>query len=188
MYVDLNSGLLKASESANPVLFIPSPNFNARPLNMPIDLLVIHAISLPPGMYTGNSVIDFFCNKLDISQHHYFQEIKDLKVSAHLFIKRDGQIIQFVPFLHRAWHAGNSSFRGREACNDFSIGIELEGTDYEKFTDTQYASLSSCTKALISAYPNLNFNNIVGHQDISPGRKSDPGPFFDWNRYRSSFG
>jgi len=187
MQVDLNSGLLIDSESANPVLFIPSPNFNERPPNTQIDLLVIHSISLPPGVYTGNGVIDFFCNKLIITEHAYYQEIKDLKVSAHLFIKRDGQIIQFVSFNNRAWHAGESYFNNRTNCNDFSIGIELEGTDVEAFTKNQYASLFLCTQAILKAYPVISpTHNIVGHQDISPDRKSDPGPFFDWKGYLAS--
>lgn len=189
MKVNPNTGLLTASQSANQLLFIPSPNFNQRPPDTEIDLLVIHSISLPPGVYTGTGVIDFFCNNLNIAEHPYYQEIKDLKVSAHLFIKRDGQIIQFVPFSHRAWHAGSSFFKGREACNDFSIGIELEGSDFEPFTENQYTSLVLSTQAIIKAYPAISpQSNIVGHQDIAPGRKLDPGPFFDWKGYLASFG
>lgn len=190
MKVNLNSGLLENPQSADRLLFIPSPNFNERPSNTEINLLVIHSISLPPGVYTGAGVIDFFCNNLNLAEHSYYQEIKDLKVSAHVFIKRDGQIIQFVPFSHRAWHAGESYFNGKEACNDFSIGIELEGSDFEPFTENQYKSLILCTKAIIEAYPAISpqHNNIVGHQDIAPGRKSDPGPFFDWEGYLASFG
>lgn len=190
MKVNLNSGLLEDPKTPDQLLFIPSPNFNERPLNTEINLLVIHSISLPPRVYTGTGVIDFFCNNLNIADHPYYQEIKDLKVSAHLFIKRDGQIIQFVPFSHRAWHAGISNFKGREACNDFSIGIELEGSDFEPFTENQYRSLILSTRAIITAYPAISpkYNTIVGHQDIAPGRKSDPGPFFDWKGYLESFG
>ncbi len=189
MKVDLDSALLVDTQSTDRLLFIPSPNFNARPAGTEIDLLVIHSISLPPGIYTGNGVIDFFCNKLNIADHEYYSQIKNLKVSAHLFIKRDGQIIQFVPFSQRAWHAGESYFQDREACNDFSIGIELEGSDFEPFTDNQYASLILCTQAIIRAYPAITPREcIVGHQDISPSRKSDPGPFFDWEGYLASFG
>ena len=187
MQVDATTGLLHSEQSLS-VLFMPSSNYNARPLGMKIDLLVIHAISLPPGVYTGNAVIDFFCNKLVVSEHHYYEQIKDLKVSAHLFIKRDGQIIQFVPFTQRAWHAGESVFNGRVACNDFSIGIELEGTEFEAFSKNQYSSLFQCTAAIMQAYPAITIENIVGHQDIAPGRKCDPGPFFDWEAYRGSFG
>ncbi len=189
MKVNPNSGLLTDSQSVNRLLFIPSPNFNERPPHTEINLLVIHSISLPPGVYTGTGVVDFFCNNLNIAEHPYYEQIKDLKVSAHLFIKRDGQIIQFVPFHYRAWHAGTSYFKGKEACNDFSIGIELEGSDFEPFTENQYASLILSTQAIIEAYPAISpQQNIVGHQDIAPGRKSDPGPFFDWKGYLASFG
>ena len=186
MQVNLQTGLLQKNPAENPVLFMPSPNFNERPPDIIIDLLVIHCISLPPGIYTGNAVCDFFCNRLDLAQHKYYQQIHTLKVSAHVFIRRNGQIIQFVPFSHRAWHAGVSYFNGREACNDFSIGIELEGTEFEAFSKSQYSSLILCTEAIRQAYPSISLSNIVGHQAISPGRKSDPGPFFDWKAYRAA--
>jgi AmpD protein len=188
MEVDLNTGLLRSSQQSPSVIFIASPNFNERPPNIEIDLLVIHAISLPPGIYTGTGVIDFFCNNLKISDHPYYEQIQDLKVSAHLFIKRNGEIIQFVPFSYRAWHAGESCFLDKSNCNDFSIGIELEGTDFEAFTNNQYASLSICTQAIMQAYPAISRQNIVGHHDIAPNRKTDPGPYFDWVAFRASFG
>lgn len=187
MKVDLNTGLLIPTQFPQ-ISFSQSPNFNVRPPQITIDLLVIHSISLPPGIYTGNSVVDFFCNQLDFSAHPYYQNIQDLKVSAHLFIRRSGEIIQFVPFSERAWHAGKSCFQNRTNCNDFSIGIELEGTDFEVFTKNQYASLFLSTKAIRSAYPSISAENIVGHQDIAPERKTDPGPYFDWQSYRASFG
>ncbi|MDQ3259582.1 MAG: 1,6-anhydro-N-acetylmuramyl-L-alanine amidase AmpD [Pseudomonadota bacterium] len=163
---------------------IGSPNFDERPEGAGIDLLVIHNISLPPGEFGGPGVISFFNNRLDPADHPYYQTIKDFRVSSHLFIRRDGELIQFVSCLKRAWHAGLSSWRGRERCNDFSIGVELEGADDVMFTDRQYHALGNLTLALMSAYP---IQAVVGHSDISPGRKSDPGPFFEWTRYRSIF-
>ena len=160
-----------------------SPNHDLRPIEEDISLLVIHAISLPPGKYGGSYIEDFFLNTLNISKHKYFESIKDLKVSSHLLIKRTGEIIQFVPFNKRAWHAGVSSYLGREKCNDFSIGIELEGTDDSEFTNQQYNSLMIASKALVETYPKLTKNRIVGHSDIAPERKTDPGIFFKWDRY-----
>ena len=165
--------------------YIKSPNFNERSENYSIKLLVIHAISLPPKEYGGDYVEKFFLNKLKISDHEYFKEIKDLKVSSHLYIKRDGEIIQFVPFNKRAWHAGESSFNGEFDCNDFSIGIELEGSDCDKFTDHQYQVLIDVTKQLMKKYPDIKKNSIKGHSDIAPGRKTDPGDKFEWTRYLS---
>ena len=147
--------------------------------------IVIHAISLPPKEYGGDYVENFFLNKLKISDHEYFKEIKDLKVSSHLYIKRDGEIIQFVPFDKRAWHAGESSFNGEFDCNDFSIGIELEGSDCDNFTDHQYQVLIDVTKQLMNEYPDVKKNSIKGHSDIAPGRKTDPGDRFEWTRYLS---
>jgi AmpD protein len=164
---------------------IPSPNQSARDADSEIDLLVIHNISLPPGKFGGCHIDDLFCNKLATELHPFFVEIADLKVSAHLMIDREGALTQYVPFNRKAWHAGKSCFAGRENCNDFSIGIELEGTDYESFTDAQYASLIDITKALMQEYPKITEDRIVGHSDIAPGRKTDPGPCFDWQRYRS---
>ena len=165
-----------------------SPNFGSRVANCEVDLLVIHNISLPPGQYEGQSVERFFCNVLDWDEHPYFCEIRDMKVSAHLFVRRNGELLQFVNFADRAWHAGRSSFRGRNECNDFSIGIELEGTDNDAYTERQYRVLAGITTALIREYPTMNREKIVGHSDIAPGRKSDPGPAFDWRHYRSLLG
>ena len=163
--------------------YMPSPNHDLRPEEADISLIVIHCISLPSGVYEGNQIEDFFLNKVDISQHEYFNSIKDLKVSSHLLIKRDGGIIQFVPFNKRAWHAGISSFDGVEDCNNFSIGIELEGTEDSEFTDQQYNSLMEITKLLLLNYPNLSKEKIVGHSEIAPNRKTDPGKLFNWKRY-----
>ena len=163
--------------------YMPSPNHDLRPKEADISLIVIHCISLPPGVYEGSQIEDFFLNKLDISQHEYFNSIKDLKVSSHLLIKRDGGITQFVPFNKRAWHAGISSFDGVEDCNNFSIGIELEGTEDSEFTDQQYNSLMEITKLLLLNYPNLSKEKIVGHSEIAPNRKTDPGKLFNWKRY-----
>ena len=164
------------------VTFHSSPNFDSRPKDTDISLIVIHSISLPPGKYGGNEIKDFFLNELDTSNHEYFESIKNLKVSSHIVIKRTGEILQFVPFNKRAWHAGISSYLGKENCNDYSIGIELEGTDDSEFTDEQYHSLINLTSSLIRSYPNLSEDRLVGHSDIAPGRKSDPGIFFDWKR------
>lgn len=168
-----------------PARQVPSPNFDSRPTDTEIDLLVIHCISLPPGQYSGDSVERFFSNELDKCQHPYFEKIATLKVSAHLFIRRDGEVIQFVNFQDRAWHAGVSCFRERECCNDYSIGIELEGIDTGEFTKAQYRKLAQVTSALLSIYPGLSVENIVGHEDIAPDRKTDPGSGFDWALYRS---
>ena len=167
------------------IKYIRSPNFNERSQNSSIKLIVIHAISLPPKEYGGDYVENFFLNKLKISDHEYFKEIKDLKVSSHLYIKRDGEIIQFVPFNKRAWHAGKSSFNGEFDCNDFSIGIELEGSDCDNFTDHQYQVLIDVTKQLMNKYPDIKKNSIKGHSNIAPGRKTDPGDKFEWTRYLS---
>lgn len=175
---------------ANDVLigadFLESPNQDARPIGADIDLLVIHNISLPPGEYGAASIKQFFQNELDCDSHPFYAEIADLRVSAHLLIDREGEITQFVPFDRRAWHAGESLFCGRQRCNDFSIGIELEGTDYEEFTDRQYASLTGVTRLLLDRYRQMGIDKIVGHSDIAPNRKTDPGPCFDWQRYRQS--
>ena len=164
----------------------PSPNWSERESGDIVDLLVIHNISLPPGEFETDCIAHFFCNELDIEAHPYFAEIAHLKVSSHLLINRSGSVTQFVPFDKKAWHAGESSFNGRSNCNDFSIGIELEGTDYEKFTDLQYKVLRTVSRLLMQEYPNLVFERIVGHSDIAPGRKTDPGPFFDWEKYLKS--
>lgn len=163
-----------------PAQFIPSPNFNDRPKGNVLDLIVIHSISLPPGQYGGCDIEALFTNCLDPCKHEYFQEIHQLEVSSHLLIKRDGTLCQFVPFNRRAWHAGASCYEGRSNCNDFSIGIELEGTDQAPFEDIQYQVLADVIKTLLQAYPSLSREHIVGHSDIAPGRKTDPGVGFDW--------
>lgn len=160
-----------------------SPHFDQRPENEDISLLVIHYISLPPEQFGGGYVDDFFQGKLDPSVHPYFAEIYQIRVSAHCLIERNGRITQYVSFNDRAWHAGLSSFEGREKCNDFSIGIELEGSNEQPFTAAQYRALAMLTKRIMAAYPNITRQRIVGHCDISPGRKIDPGQYFDWNNY-----
>lgn len=164
----------------------PSPNFNQRPKGEQPCLLVIHNISLPPGRYGGGFIEAFFQNSLDSSKDPYFKEIQNLQVSAHFLIARDGALTQFVSCLDRAWHAGVSVFCGRENCNDYSIGIELEGQDSEAYTAEQYESLAYLTGAIIEAYPKINSEQIVGHCHIAPERKTDPGPAFDWLRYKTS--
>ena len=159
----------------------PSPNFNVRPQGE-ISLLVIHNISLPPGQFGTGKVQELFCNRLDPQEHPYFSEICALQVSAHFLIERDGTLIQFVSCLDRAWHAGVSCFAGRESCNDFSIGIELEGTDDQAYSDLQYAALNQLVRELQLHYPLITRERICGHSDIAPGRKTDPGQAFDWQR------
>lgn len=160
----------------------PSPNQDERPAGITPELIVLHGISLPPGEFGGGEIEDLFCNRLDWDAHPYFDEIRGLTVSAHALIRRDGELVQFVPFHRRAWHAGASNFRGRNTCNDFSIGIELEGTDDGAYTEEQYQNLAALLRALLQAYPTLCARRIAGHCDIAPGRKSDPGPAFDWLR------
>nr|WP_223296693.1 1,6-anhydro-N-acetylmuramyl-L-alanine amidase AmpD [Thiorhodovibrio frisius] len=164
----------------------PSPNHNERPPGMPVDLLVIHNISLPPGDFGGPGIAQLFLNQLDPAQHPFFATIADLRVSAHLLIRRDGELIQFVDLRARAWHAGASAFGGRADCNDFSIGIELEGTDETPFTDAQYARLIGVTEVILRGFPGIGPGRVVGHEHIAPGRKTDPGPCFDWARYLDS--
>lgn len=164
---------------------IPSPNHDERPANAEVSLLVVHAISLPPREYGGEWITDLFMNRLDASAHPYFAEIADLQVSAHLLIRRDGAVVQYVPFSQRAWHAGQSEFQGRERCNDFSIGIELEGCDDDPYTDIQYVRLAAASELLMRRYPRITRDRIVGHCDIAPGRKTDPGPCFDWSRFHN---
>lgn len=165
-------------------LHIPSPNFDKRLDSANIDLLVIHNISLPPGKFGGTFISDLFTNKLDFDADPYFDQLRSLHVSSHFLIRRDGNVVQFVSANERAWHAGVSSFGGRERCNDFSIGIELEGTDFVAFEPAQYAQLVMLTHALQRSYP-LKF--VMGHEHIAPGRKTDPGPFFDWARYQEAW-
>jgi AmpD protein len=161
---------------------VRSPNFDARPENACIKLVVVHGISLPPGEYGGGHIQNFFCNRLDADAHEYFASICDMTVSAHCLVERDGNILQFVSFLDRAWHAGESQWRGETACNDFSVGIELEGRDDEAYAETQYSSLASLIAALRSKYPDIDGDAITGHSDIAPSRKTDPGSAFDWSR------
>ncbi len=162
--------------------WIPSPNFDERPDPADISLLVIHCISLPPGEFGNDAIDKLFTNKLNPDDHPYFKEIHQLKVSAHLLIKRTGEIVQYVPFDKRAWHAGQSNYQGRERCNDFSIGIELEGTESSVYTLEQYRQLALAINALLKTYPKLSTGRITGHSDIAPGRKSDPGVLFDWTK------
>jgi AmpD protein len=163
---------------------VPSPNFDARPEEAKIDLLVVHNISLPPSQFGGPFIEQLFTNKLDCDAHPYFDQLRNLHVSAHFLIRRDGQLTQFVSANDRAWHAGASVFNGKERCNNFSIGIEMEGTDFEPFTDTQYDTLTALAIGLCARYP---LANVAGHEHIAPGRKTDPGPYFDWARFRQSF-
>lgn len=161
----------------------PSPNFNQRP-QAEVSLLVIHNISLPPGQFGTGKVQAFFQNRLDAEEHPYFASIASMQVSAHFFIERDGAVSQFVSCNERAWHAGQSRFAERENCNDFSLGIELEGTDDLPFTVAQYAALLELIEQLQAAYPAITLERICGHSDIAPGRKTDPGPAFDWQAVR----
>ena len=180
MRIDPNSHLIIGAN------VVESPNCDNRPDGAVVDLLVIHNISLPPGEFGGGYVHALFQNKLDPSIHPYFEEIKGMKVSSHLLIERDGALTQFVPFNQRAWHAGQSCFEGRDGCNDFSIGIELEGADDVPFTDVQYDVLNAVILCLQTTYPGLYKNHIVGHCDIAPGRKTDPGPAFDWGKLQQA--
>lgn len=159
---------------------VPSPNCDDRPDPSDISLIVVHGISLPPGEYGGPWVADLFTNRLDPARHPYFEGLQGVHVSAHLFIRRDGELIQFVPLHRRAWHAGQSEYRGRRRCNDFSIGIELEGTDEAPYAPAQYRRLTALCRALMIAYPTITPERITGHEHIAPGRKTDPGPHFDW--------
>ena len=160
---------------------IPSPNCDERPHGAAITLLVVHNISLPPGEFGGSGIVELFTNRLDAASHPCYGAIAGLKVSSHFLIRRDGALVQFVPCAKRAWHAGESSWRGRERCNDFSVGVELEGTDALPYEAPQYATLARLTRALLRRYPIADF---AGHSDIAPGRKTDPGPAFEWARYR----
>lgn len=171
----LTAGWLAGAERCD------SPNFDARPDGCRVELIVVHAISLPPDEFGGAGVSELFTNALDPHAHPYYATICDLRVSAHFFIRRDGRLIQFVSADDRAWHAGASQWRGRERCNDFSIGIELEGCDSQPFEPVQYERLAVVVRALRGHYP---IADIVGHSDIAPGRKTDPGPLFDWERLR----
>ena len=160
---------------------IPSPNCDARPPDARVELVVVHSISLPPGEFGGDAITDLFLNRLDWNAHPYYAGIRGLRVSAHFLVRRDGELLQFVSCLQRAWHAGASRWRGRDRCNDFSIGVELEGTDAMPFADVQYDVLAALIGGMRERYP---IDDIAGHCDIAPGRKTDPGPCFDWARLR----
>jgi AmpD protein len=160
---------------------VASPNHDARPARTTIELLVIHGISLPPNEYGGDAIERFFTNALDHAEHPYFEQLKGVRVSSHFLVRRNGQIVQFVPCSKRAWHAGASTWQKRTRCNDFSIGIELEGSDFEPYDELQYVALARLTRYLRRAHP---IRDIVGHSDIAPERKTDPGPFFDWEKFR----
>ena len=167
------------------VQLAPSPNFDQRPADMDISLLVIHNISLPPGVFGGSEITDLFLNQLDYSSHPWLEQLRGLHVAAHFLIRRDGSVVQYVSTDDRAWHAGVSSFERRERCNDFSIGIELEGTDTVPFESAQYLTLNTLTQTLRQRYP---LRAVRGHEHIAPGRKTDPGPHFDWARYTQMAG
>ncbi len=177
--LDKDTGIISQAE------FIASPNFDARPEATEIDLLVVHGISLPPNEFGGPGIIQCFTNQLNPDEHPYYEEIKHLRVSSHVLIRRDGALIQFVSFNDRAWHAGKSSFEGRTACNNFSIGVELEGADDIAYQEAQYQTLIILTQVLMAAYPKITKQRIVGHSDISPGRKTDPGEHFNWQRFKA---
>ena len=174
--IDPEVGLLRSAR------YMPSPNHDDRPPGTLPDLIVVHGISLPPGEYGGPWIDALFTNALPPDEHPYFATIATLRVSSHLLIRRTGDCVQYVPFHKRAWHAGQSNYRGRERCNDFSIGIELEGADTEGYEPAQYRTLTAAILTLCDAYPSLSIERIAGHSDIAPGRKSDPGIAFDWPR------
>jgi AmpD protein len=176
--IDIKNGLVSQARQVN------SPNFDERPASIEIDLIVIHNISLPPGQFGGPWIDALFTNTLDSTQDPFFKEIVSHKVSAHILIRRDGEIVQYVPFHYRAWHAGESEYEGRKNCNDFSIGIEMEGCDDHGFESIQYQKLANLIIGLLSQYVTISRDHITGHSDIAPDRKTDPGPYFDWQRLR----
>jgi N-acetyl-anhydromuramoyl-L-alanine amidase len=179
LHVDAATGLLVGARQ------VLSPHFDARPAGVKPDLLVVHGISLPPGEFGGPWIDRLFTGTLPHDAHPYFRTIASWRVSAHALIRRDGAIVQYVPFGERAWHAGQSEYNGRAGCNDFSVGIELEGTDETPYTDAQYESLAALAAALFDAYPSLGPEHIVGHSDVAPARRTDPGPIFNWRRLRT---
>jgi N-acetyl-anhydromuramoyl-L-alanine amidase len=179
MQIDRATGLLAGVKQ------VLSPHFDARPAGIIVHLIVVHGISLPPGEFGGPWIDQLFTGGLVSGAHPYFAQLAQQRVSAHALIRRDGQIVQYVPFGARAWHAGESQFEGKRACNDFSIGIEVEGTDEIAYEDAQYDALAHLIRMLLIAYPSLAKERLVGHSDIAPGRKTDPGPAFDWPRLRS---
>ena len=179
MHIDKTSGLVKEARQHS------SPNCDSRPDESDISLIVIHGISLPPGKFGKDYIDQLFCNQLNPDEHPYFKDISDLKVSSHLLVRRDGEVVQYVPFQKRAWHAGVSCYEKRDCCNDYSIGIEMEGEDEIPYADIQYQVLATIIKDLIKSYPELNEQTITGHSDIAPGRKTDPGEAFDWGILRT---
>jgi len=182
LQVDLESGLMRGARQ------VATPNYDSRPAGVDAELIVVHGISLPPGEFGGPWIERLFTNTLPLDMHPYFAEIGEMRVSSHLLVARDGSLTQFVKFTDRAWHAGQSSYQGRPACNDFSIGVELEGADTLDYEAAQYDTLAEVVTALCDAYPRLAADRVVGHSDISPGRKTDPGPAFDWERARRAIG
>jgi N-acetyl-anhydromuramoyl-L-alanine amidase len=177
--IDVATGLLTNTRQ------VLSPFCDARPAGVVPSLIVVHGISLPPGEFGGPWIERLFTGNLNVKAHPFFLGLQGWRVSAHVVIRRDGAAVQFVPFGARAWHAGQSEYRGRTACNDFSVGIELEGTDHTPYTDAQYTSLAALCAALLRTYPSLSAEAIAGHSDIAPGRKTDPGPAFEWERWRA---
>jgi AmpD protein len=182
LQVDLETDLMRGAKQ------VASPNYDARPAGVEADLIVIHGISLPPGEFGGPWIERLFTNTLPAEIHPYFAEVAPLRVSSHLVVQRDGALTQYVSFADRAWHAGQSNYQGRAACNDFSVGVELEGADTLPYEATQYEALAAVVAALCAAYPRLSADRLAGHSDIAPGRKTDPGPAFDWPRARRLIG
>ncbi|MEB4592905.1 1,6-anhydro-N-acetylmuramyl-L-alanine amidase AmpD [Candidatus Thiothrix sp. Deng01] len=181
MKIDAATGLLDVARQQ------PSPNYDERPENCAPELIVLHNISLPPYEFGGPWIDQLFTNQLDPEAHPFFREICHLRVASHLLVRRDGELVQYVPFHKRAFHAGVSSYRGRSRCNDFSVGVEIEGSDFAPFTEAQYQQLEALLPALTAAYPSLSLRHVTGHEHIAPGRKTDPGPFFDWGRLSKTF-
>ncbi|HIQ07676.1 MAG TPA: 1,6-anhydro-N-acetylmuramyl-L-alanine amidase AmpD [Thiotrichaceae bacterium] len=181
MTIEITTGLLEQAD------YIASPNCDERPEGE-LSLVVIHNISLPPNKFGGDHISDLFTNQLDTTVDPFFSEIEALRVSSHLLINRQGKVTQYVPFHQRAWHAGVSQYLGRSQCNDFSIGIELEGTDFEPFTEVQYETLIECLRSINLAYPSIELSQITGHEHIAPSRKTDPGPHFMWQKLAAAFG
>jgi len=179
MQPELKDGLVTTAR------YVPSPNCDDRPDGSGISLIVVHGISLPPGEFGGPGIDELFTNQLNPDGHPYYREIHELKVSSHLLIRRDGELVQYVPLHKRAWHAGQSSYQGRDQCNDFAIGIELEGSDEIPYEDVQYETLKDVVRLLCDNFPGLDSSRIAGHCDISPGRKTDPGPAFEWARLKA---
>lgn len=182
MKISTHSGLVETAR------YLPSPNYDERPDPNDISIIIVHNISLPPEQFGGGYIDQLFTNCLCDTDHPFFAEISHLRVSSHVLIRRDGEVVQYVPFHLRAWHAGVSEFQGRKVCNDFSIGIELEGSDFEPFCDAQYTALTQLINSLQASYPTLGRGAITGHEHIAPGRKTDPGPFFEWARLGDALG